>query len=483
MESFSEKSFALLRGVYTNNLFVKRSFQIRKNWLVSRMATLLSVLLMIKIIGFLSALVICVALSLLRQERNYEKFVINFISSILDTRKEPIGEWLKFPEKEDLRFVNRMLETMWRPHLKEYFEKKMRSNLEKSLERRNKISSKYFFSIENFDLGPYPPFFTEMKVEGKRCGKCLLKPSKCDKTKCPDLACVMNFKTLFCSDHIDVTLSVTYHKVKAFVTLSMIDFKCFAQIKLSEYINAFPSFSKFSLSLLGLPEIDFKISYKSGSLKLNYLPMISRTVEDVIKRQAWRKMLFPAELVYHLHSHKKALLRECGELVKNGVIFSEIEGKLLVNLQNVIWKSTHKNAHELLRPSAVKNWFCTVELKGGDNIFRSKIKIAQEPSSQRIEFDEKFALHDFDQKKAAEFGNVLTVEVWCVYNHFRQPYNRCLGTALVDLSDVYHQKSLEKEASLFDIDDVFKGNEVKSIGDVCLTVQYVRPTIGVFDDK
>lgn len=203
------------------------------------------------------------------------------------------------------------------------------------------------------------------------------------------------------------TLSIGYKKFKAKVSLTKLRVSGVVQIKLADFVNIFPGFSSFTVSFVNYPNVDFSLSFKTGSLEVTRLPKISKIIEPFLKKTVWTNFIYPKGKKFFIKTRGVDALRKAGRLIKYGQRSNELEGTLIVELKEVVWDTPKPKETDFAQPVLMQTgnsfyklnmgffWFCVLSIKGTQMVNKSR-HLHSSYITRKLKFNDTFIFKPFD---------------------------------------------------------------------------------------
>ncbi|MES1919639.1 hypothetical protein MHBO_001435 [Bonamia ostreae] len=248
--------------------------------------------------------------------------------------------------------------------------------------------------------------------------------------------------------------------------------KGLVQLKLFNFVNNTPGFSKFSLSFLQYPEILFDITFKKRKLKLNTLPVISNMIHKLLKKSVWRVMVYPRSITININKTKLNLKRNVGSLVIDGKSYREVEGYVKVKilkleLREDCWFNNILN----VTGETMVDWYCTVFSKG-DKLIYNTDPIKADVWRKKFRWEQFVTLKNFTIGQTRKYGHVVNIELWVSSKR----HKFLIGQISIDLMPLISQERfwyniLDEKMYQFSSDDV----SFDIIGLASIKIEYKPP--------
>ncbi|MES1919827.1 hypothetical protein MHBO_001587 [Bonamia ostreae] len=326
--------------------------------------------------------------------------MIDYLSSCPKPPKNDIPKWLMFPEYEKARFINHIIYVLWNPHLKLSIEEKIRAKLDWKLEvQKNKYKKLSHLSVNVFDLGSSPPLVSGIKTCEVKCDMCS-RHIVHDYSECDQKYCALQIEFVFVSEDMKFGLTAGYKNIKATVILSKIYLSGSVLLKLCDFVNLIPGFSRYTLSFLNYPKFDFALSFKTGSIKISYVPKLSKIIEPLLKKTIWTGLIYPRSKSFKIKSRKIEQMRAAGDLIKYGQLSTVTEGSLCVEIKEVVWDTPAPKEPDYAVPLMLErgslyqddlgySWHCVVGVKGTRMVYKTE-HIQSKYVTRRLKWTERF---------------------------------------------------------------------------------------------
>jgi len=394
-------------------------------------------------------------------------------------------KWIMFPEYEKARFINHIIYVLWNPHLKLSIEEKIKSKLDWKLEvQKNKYKKLSHLSVNIFDLGTSPPLISGIKTCEVKCDMCS-RHIQHDHKDCEQKYCALQIEFVFVSNDMKFGLTAGYKNIRATATLSKIYLSGSVMLKLCDFVNLIPGFSRYTLSFLNYPNFDFSLSFKTGSLKINYIPKLSKIIEPLLKKSVWSNLIYPRSKSFKIKARKIEEMRTSGKLIKYGQLSSVTEGSLCLQIKEVIWDTPGPKEPDNAVPVMLErgnlyqdymgySWHCVVGVKGTRMVYKTE-HIQSKYITRRLKWSERFTFKNLTLSDPSNIAisPFLDIDVRVL----GKKWDELLGQSSINLRLLIERKGFNVNDYSVDVLKFSNSGELgfRKVGTMTLDITYLPP--------
>lgn len=232
------------------------------------------------------------------------------------------------------------------------------------------------------------------------------------------------------------------------------------RLKLCDFANVFPGFTRVNVSFLSNPKIDFEIA--AGMVTISEIPGFHTWITRFLKTEVFSRVIFPKFGTTLLMNEDVEELRAIGGLYINGQYVRHSEGMLRVIVGTLTIHETDQ-----ANSRAEKNFYCLFSTTGNKAIYKTHLKSS---GGNSFMWNQSILMNSV---KVDENGVESVFLKMSLFNALKDR-DVFFGMAAINVSQMVRYEGILGTGNGFKSFGLTNDN--REIGKIDLSLKYLKPT-------